>query len=292
MLKLRRLGLLFTVWALVMTGLGFSGCGSSGDGGGNNGGGTVSLDATGEYFVTKLFGTNTQDVNNVVDAQQKGLSLYMTLNADNTLTAGAQTPDKTPKVVTLTGTWSIDSSNNLTLNLIDNNSQQRTIVGVLSQDASGNVTFEGKQTDGATLQLDDTGAEFTISTLGMVQYDHPLTLADIAGNYQGTSSVAISNLDNSLTVDLLPPGDSFTVVINSDGSGSATQVSGGQQESQNITFAVADSFHLIVTIDQKAPQTTTFRFVNGVLTDWNYESNETFQSVQQSATDINVFTRQ
>ncbi len=286
-MMLKRLGALFTFCVLLLASLGFAGCG--GGGGGNNGGnngGTVAIDATGEYFVNKFFATNTQDASKVVDAMQRGLSIYFTLKSDNTLTAGAQTPDQTPKVVTMTGTWSIDASNNLTIKIIDDNNNQRTIVGKLSQNASGEVTFEGSQTDGATIELDSSGGQYTITTLGLFQYDHSPTLADLAGHYKATSDRGVSNLDSNLTVDLLPPGDVLEVTINNDGSGSAHMVSGGQTDDVTLKITATDSFHLLIQTGSENPKPFTFSLIDGTLTVWNYDSTAVFppSSTPESAT--------
>ncbi len=290
---MKRVGAMFKIWALALMGLGVVGCGS-GDGNGGGGGGGGGLDPVAQYFVTQFLATNTADSNNVIDGEAEGLSLYMTLNADNSLNATVQTPDSTPKSMAMTGTWSSTGGNQLSITLIDEDNQARTISGSLEQDASGMVSFQGAQTGGAPLELGDSGDNFTITTFVMAQYpEGDITLADLAGNYTATAATAIAN-QGDMTENMLSNGVGMTLAIGTDGGITSTITQGANPpEVDTGTVAVVDNFHLTVNFGNE-PETTLFRFVDGMLTVYLYDTNYTFQNqtASVSATQILEFTKE
>lgn len=288
---MKRVGAMFMIWALALVSLGAVGCGG---GDGNGGGGGGNLDPVAQYFVTQFLATNTADANDVIDGEAKGLSLYMTLNADNSLNATAQTPDSTPKSTAMTGTWSSSGGNQLSITLIDQDNQARTISGSLAEDASGMVSFQGAQTGGAPINFGDSGAAFTITTFAMAQYpEGNITLADLAGNYTATAATAIAN-QGDMTENMLSNGVGMTLVIGADGSITSTITQGANPpEVSTGTVAVVDNFHLTVNFGNE-PETVLFRLVDGMLTVYLYDTNFTFQNqtVSVSATQILEFTKQ
>ncbi|MCC7344487.1 MAG: hypothetical protein IT573_06070 [Deltaproteobacteria bacterium] len=291
---MKRVGAMFKIWVLALMGLGIVGCGSGDGNGGGGGGGGGSLDPVAQYFVTQFLATNTADSNNVIDGEAKGLSLYMTLNADNSLNATAQTPDGTPKSTAMTGTWSSSGGNQLSITLIDQDNQARTISGSLAQDASGMVSFQGAQTGGAPINFGDSGAAFTITTFAMAQYpEGNITLADIAGNYTATAATAIAN-QGDMTENMLSNGLGMTLAIGADGSITSTITQGANPpEVDTGTVAVADNFHLTVNFGNE-PETVLFRFVDEMLTVYIYDTNYTFQNqtVSVSVTQVLEFTKE
>lgn len=293
MQKTKRVGAMFKIWALALMGLGIVGCGS-GDGNGGGGGGGGNLDPVAQYFVTQFLATNTADSNNVIDVEAEGLSLYMTLNADNSLNATAQTPENPPNSVTMTGTWSSSGDNQLSITLIDPESQTRTISGSLAKDASGMVSFQGAQTGGGPINFGDSGAAFTITTFVMAQYaDKNITLADLAGTYNVTVATAIAN-QGGMSENMLGSGFGMTLMIGADGNVTSTITQGSNPPQVNMgTITVVDNFHLRVNFDD-GPETVLFRLVGDMLTVYLYDSNYTFQNQTSSvsATQILEFTKQ
>lgn len=292
MLRTNRGRVFFALWALMLLVGGAMGCGSSNN---NNGGGGSVTDPVAQYFVTQFLATNINNANNVIDAESEGLSLYMTLNADKTLSATAQTPDQTPKTTGLTGTWSSSGGNQLSIMLIDEDNASRTIEGSLSEDSFGMVVFTGKQVSGPPINFGDQGEQYTITTLAMAQYPagYP-TLADLAGSYVATTAFVIANTGGR-TANLLANGSSQSVVIESNGTLKVTMTEGNTTPvEQSGTIEVVDAFHFRAQLSGEDPKTFTFRYVDDMLTVYQYDTVYTFdsQTVNVPATQVLEFTKQ
>lgn len=268
---------------------GDGGSGGNGGGGGNGGSGEI-IEPVGEYFVTEFIAANRADAEDTLDAQGFGLSLYMTLNADNTLAATVQSPSNPSQAVALTGTWTKDGENSISLLLIDPNSVVRKISGTLGRAENQEIYFTGAQTAGAPFSFPGETGFFSISGFAMIQYPNPLTVADLAGTYLVSSAMVYSNQDPNQRADILSPGFSQTVEIMESGAFKVTTVEDNNApEVFTGTLSLSDSFHVTFKIDNGPEVTQVFRLANETLSTYNYETEFLFPTEQQPESATQIF---
>jgi len=247
----------------------------------------------GFYALTQMVVTSQSNPSVVNDQSNKGLSAFVTINADDSLSVSPQSPGcerdpsthdcKTPVVnnpMSMSGTWQKQSDQFVVKILQTETNETLEITFKLQQEGAALIAT-GSQTGGAaTMNLDQAGLhDGSITKMVLQKYLSDPTAADLVGTYDfvPASSTSFSNVD-SQSKPLLDAGvTSAQANLDASGHFQVTETPAPSSAPPLGTYQFVDRNHLTIN-DGVRTQNFVYRYLreSGRLTLWNYNDTNSF----------------